>query len=148
MLNMDTDFFKSTKYLLFLVQDKNLATFENANTGVKVERPYNNFYSLLPAQPDPILAKAGLADAQGLLDVDQHTLQHLRYDNIFGFGDVVNVPTTKTFQAGFNQLHVVRHNVERRLNGLDPNARYDGYSEALLHVGYNEITKVAHAYNG
>lgn len=60
--------------------------------------------------------------------MDPYTLQHVKYDNIFGFGDVVNVPTTKTFHAGFNQLSVVRHNVERRLNGLEPNAHYDGLS--------------------
>lgn len=102
----------------------------------------------MPAKTDPILSNAGLADANGLLDVDQYTLQHKRYDNIFGFGDVANVPTTKTFFAGFNQLHVVRHNVARRINGLEPNARYDGYSEALLNVGYKGMTKIAHKYDG
>lgn len=94
------------------------------------------------------MSNAGLADGNGLLDVDRFTLQHTKYDNIFGFGDVVNVPTTKTFHAGFNQLSVVRHNVERKLNGLEANAKYDGYSEANLHVGYDEIASYAHLYEG
>lgn len=49
-------------------------------------------------------------------------------------GDVSNVPTTKTFHAGFNQIHVLRNNLERQLNGLSLNAKYDGLSEAQMHV--------------
>lgn len=95
-----------------------------------------------------MISNANLADANGLIDVDPYTLQHTKYDNIFGFGDIANVPTTKTFYAGFNQLSVVRHNVERRLNGLEPNAKYDGLSETNLHIGYDEMTKISHLYNG
>ena len=47
-----------------------------------------------------------------------------KYDNIFGLGDCTNVPTTKTFYAGFDQVSVLRHNIERRLNGHDMNAKY------------------------
>ena len=54
------------------------------SSGELVERPYNNFYSLLEAKADPILAEAGLAANNGLLDVDHQTLQHRRYNNIFG----------------------------------------------------------------
>lgn len=53
-------------------------------------------------------------------------MQHVKYDNIFGIGDVNNVATTKTFYGGLNQVAVVRNNIERRLNGLSLNAAYDG----------------------
>lgn len=91
----------------------------------------------MPVKPNSIISEAGLADGQGLLDVDPFTLQHKRFSNIFGMGDVTNIPTSKNFHAGFNQLHVVRNNVERNLNGLDLNAKYDGYAEAILNVGYD-----------
>jgi sulfide:quinone oxidoreductase len=41
------------------------------------------------------LGKAG----SGWLEVDLHTLQHLRYDNVFGLGDVAHLPTSKTAAA-------------------------------------------------
>jgi len=72
----------------------------------------------MPAQPYSIVAESGLADSNGFIDVNPYTLQHKRYNNIFGFGDAANLPTSKNFMAGFNQLHVVRNNVERQLNGL------------------------------
>lgn len=63
-------------------------------------------------------------------------------------GDVNNVPTTKTFYAGFNQLHVVRNNLERQMNGLPLNAKYDGASSAVFHTGISEIASFNHTYNG
>lgn len=58
------------------------------------------------------------------MDVDRSTLMSTKYDNIFGLGDCTNVPTTKTFYAGFDQVSVLRNNIERRLNGHDMNAKY------------------------
>lgn len=92
-------------------KNTNTAVFKNLKTGETQERPYHNFYSLVEAKTDEILSKAGLADQSGLLDVDAATLRHKKYSNIYGLGDVNNTQTTKTFWAGFNQLHVVRHNV-------------------------------------
>lgn len=102
----------------------------------------------MEAKTDPIIAEAGLADSQGLLDVNPHTFQHKRYSNIFGLGDVNNVQTTRTFYAGFNQLHVVRHNIERQLNGLTPNAQYDGYSEANIQLAISKLATLKHLYGG
>lgn len=115
-------------------------------TGETSERPYNNFYYMTEARPEENLAKAGLADQTGLLDVDPYTLQHKKFSNIYGFGDVANLPTTKTFWGGFNQLHVVRHNVERQFNGLTPNAKYDGLSEADLLIDADKVVKLSHYY--
>jgi NADH dehydrogenase FAD-containing subunit len=94
------------------------------------------------------LITSGLGDSQGFLDVDKHTLQHKKYDNVFGVGDVNNVPTTKTFYGGLNQVAVVRNNIERRLNGLSLNARYDGFAEAPLFLSRHNITWASHKYDG
>ena len=102
----------------------------------------------MPAKTQSNLAEAGLADSNGFLDVDPYTLQHKKYSNIFGLGDVTNVPTSKTFYAGFNQLHVVRNNLEKNINGLPLNAEYDGTSEALIHLGADQLACLKHSYNG
>ena len=141
----------NVEYGLKLVEvrkETSTAVFENIQTGERSERPYGNLYSLLEKKADPILADAGLATNNGLLDVNPTTLQHNKYSNIYGLGDVANVPTTKTFFAGFNQLHVVRHNLEQVINGAEPNAHYDGASEAVLHLGLESSTTVSHLYDG
>lgn len=100
-------------------KDKQLATFQNVKTGETQQRDYNNLYTIMPCKPYDTLLDAGLASAatNNLLDVDKQTLRHNKYDNIFGLGDVCNIPTTRSFWAGFYQLHVVRNNLERSLKG-------------------------------
>lgn len=89
-----------------------------------------------------------MADSTGYLDVDPNTLQHKKYSNIFGLGDVTNVPTTKSFYGGLNQVSVLRHNIERKLNGLSLNAKYDGYSKTILYTSPSSIANIEHKYGG
>lgn len=105
-------------------------------------------YSLIPAKTQANLSEAGLADKDGFLDVDPFTLQHKKYSNIFGLGDVTNVPTTKTFFSGFEQLHVVRNNLVRSMNAHSLNASYDGSSSALMHTGVAALSSISHKYDG
>lgn len=122
--------------------------FKNTTTGQLVEKSYGHFYSLMPTTTHSVLTDAGLADSTGYLNVDPSTLQHKTYDNIFGLGDVTNVPTTKSFYGGLSQVAVLRHNIERKLNGLSLNAKYDGYSKTTLYTSNHGIAHVEHKYNG
>ena len=95
------------------------------------------------------LVKAGLASKQtnNLLDVDIHTLRHNKYKNIYGLGDVCNLPTTKSFWGGFYQLHVIRENLTSAIKGKQLNASYDGYSKVPLIIGQTRLTYVVHYYD-
>ena len=125
------------------------ANFENLKTKQTHSRTYSNLYSILPSEPHESLIKAGLASKETnfLLDVDRETLQHKKYKNIFGLGDVCNLPTTKTFFGGFHQLHVVRNNLVRSFNGQELDAKYDGYTKVPLILGQNKLTYVEHYYD-
>lgn len=97
----------------------------------------------------PGLLSSGLAHSgsNNLLDVDQYTLQHKTHKNVFGLGDVNNLPTTRTFWSAFQQVHVVRHNLKCFIEGKQVNAHYDGYSKAPLQLGQRELTYVEHYYD-
>lgn len=102
----------------------------------------------MPTTTHTNLSEAGLADSTGYLDVEPDTLRHRKYDNIFGLGDVLNVPTTKTFYGGVNQMHVVKKNLLRRLNGLPLSEKYDGYAKATLPLSTHSMAVVEHKYGG
>lgn len=89
----------------------------------------------MPSKPHEPLVNAGLTTANGLLDVDHKTLRHRKYKNIFGLGDVCDLPTTKSTWAGFHQIHVVRTNLERSLQGQSLIAEYDGYTKIPFLIG-------------
>lgn len=129
-------------------KEEKIAVFQNLKTGETQNRPFNSFYYNVQQEAHENVVSSGLADAHGQVDVDPFTLKHKKFSNVYALGDVSNVPTTKTFWGGFNQIHVLRNNLERELSGQNPNARYDGLSEANFLAGYDKIVKLSHTYDG
>ncbi|MCH8497368.1 MAG: FAD-dependent oxidoreductase [Marinobacter sp.] len=69
----------------------------------------------------------------GWLEVDRHTLQHTRYGNVFGVGDVVGTPVGKTAASVKAQVPVAVTNLLARIQGQTTlPARYDGYTSCPL----------------
>lgn len=65
-------------------------------------------YSLLhvcpPMGPPNVLkCDSKLTDNNGFLCVDPTTLKHVKYCNIFGIGDCLNTPNSKTMAAVGNE---------------------------------------------
>jgi len=75
-----------------------------------------DFLHIVPPQKAPeFVMKSVLAHENGWLDVDQFTLQHKKFNNIFGLGDVCNLPTAKTAVAAFAQTPVVVNNILEKM---------------------------------
>ena len=89
------------------------------------------------AAPD-VVAQSELAAASGFVEVDKHTLQHLRFANVFSLGDVSGMPNSKTAAAVRGQAPVVTANILAFLDQKSPVAAYDGYSCCPLITGYGK----------
>jgi NADH dehydrogenase FAD-containing subunit len=59
---------------------------------------------------------APLADSSGFVDIDKHTLQHVRHSNVFALGDCSNLPTSKTAAAVAGECNVLYQNLISQLN--------------------------------
>jgi sulfide:quinone oxidoreductase len=104
---------------------------------------------VVPPQVAPqFLADSPLAAASGFTDVDQHTLQHVRFPNVFGLGDGGSMPNAKTAAAARKQAPVVAVNALRQLDGKGPTAGYDGYGSCPLTVERGKIVLAEFAYGG
>ena len=74
----------------------------------------------VPPQSSPeFVAKSELAHESGWLDVNKDTLQHNRFPNVFGLGDVCNVPTAKTAATVFSMAPVVVTNIIKEMEGIE-----------------------------
>jgi len=96
---------------------------------------------LAPPQSAPdFIRDSPLSNEHGWVAVDQNTLQHLAYENIFSLGDVAFLPTAKTYSAITKQVPVVVNNILRLINasGL-PEGRYNGYSCCQIATGYGKM---------
>ncbi|MDK3016664.1 bifunctional protein tyrosine phosphatase family protein/NAD(P)/FAD-dependent oxidoreductase [Pseudodonghicola flavimaris] len=104
---------------------------------------------VVPPQCAPDFIRVSpLADAAGWVDVDQATLRHKSYDNIWSLGDVMNAPNAKTAAAARIQAPVVAENVAADIDGRSPVAQYDGYGSCPLTVERGKIVLAEFGYGG
>jgi sulfide:quinone oxidoreductase len=102
-----------------------------------------------PPQSAPDFIKVSpLADAGGWVDVDQATLRHKVYDNIWSLGDVMNAPNAKTAAAARMQAPVVAGNVASDMEGKGPVSLYNGYGSCPLTVEKGKIVLAEFGYGG
>lgn len=71
-------------------------------------------------------------DATGYVQVNKHTMQHVRYSNVFALGDAGSTPNSKTGAAIRKQAPVVVANIDSLLNGRPLTASYNGYASCPI----------------
>ncbi|MCZ8014826.1 MAG: TIGR01244 family sulfur transferase [Limnobacter sp.] len=114
----------------------------------RVERTFDMIHVVPPQVAPDFVAKSPLANAAGWVDVDQHTLQHVRYPNVFGLGDAGSMPNAKTTAAIRKQAPIVANNLIRVRQGLAPQADYDGYGACPLTVEKGKVVLAEFSYGG
>ncbi|MDB5579697.1 MAG: hypothetical protein JWR80_4873 [Bradyrhizobium sp.] len=128
-----------------------VATFESKTVAGAVERTEIGFDLLhaVPPQVAPEFVRSSpLAAASGFVEVDEATLRHPRYDDIFALGDVCSASNAKTAAAARKQAPVVAENVLAVLDGARPAASYDGYGSCPLTVEQGCIVLAEFGYGG
>lgn len=95
-----------------------------------------DFMHVVPPQSAPDWVKATpLAnpdDPAGYIQVDQYTMQHTRYPNVYALGDAGSTPNSKTGAAIRKQAPVVAENLLRTMASQEPTAQYDGYASCPI----------------
>ncbi|MEQ9344957.1 MAG: TIGR01244 family sulfur transferase [Thalassospira sp.] len=127
------------------------AWFEVTKPDEKVERIEKSFdmIHVCPPQLAPDFIRVSpLADAAGWVDVDQATLRHKSFTNVWSLGDVMNAPNAKTAAAARKQAPVVAENVVADIDGKSPVAQYDGYGSCPLTVERGRIVLAEFGYGG
>ena len=127
------------------------AWFDVARPDTPVERVEMEFdmMHVCPPQSAPDFIRVSpLADAAGWVDVDQSTLRHKTYENIWSLGDVMNAPNAKTAAAARLQAPIVAANVVADINGRAPVAQYNGYGSCPLTVERGKIVLAEFGYGG
>lgn len=119
--------------------DKREAVFEELDSKQRVVMKYDMIHVVPPMSAPDFVKKSRLADAAGWLDVDKYTLQHKKYANVFGIGDVTNLPTAKTGAAIRKQAPVLVKNLLSAMRNDALSEHYNGYTSCPLITGYGRL---------
>ncbi len=105
-----------------------------------IEIPYDMLHLAPPQAAPQFVRESPLANDGGWLDVDINTLQHKRFANVFGLGDVAALPTAKTGAAIRKQVPVVVDNLLHLLDTEKIGSKsYNGYSSCPLVTAYGKM---------
>ncbi len=92
------------------------------------------------SQDNPCLGKDFIPPGYlGWVDVHKHTLQHVRFANIFGLGDAASTPNAKTGAAIRKQAPVVVQNILNLISAESLDGSYNGYGSCPLVTGYGKL---------
>ncbi|MFD9895803.1 FAD-dependent oxidoreductase [Amycolatopsis sp. NPDC059027] len=110
-------------------------TVRSLATGATFALPYTMAHLVPPQSAPDWIRKSGLAspdDPGGYVEIDKHTLRHVRHPGIFALGDAGSSPNSKTGAAVRKQAPVVVANLLAAQRGAPLPARYGGYASCPL----------------
>ena len=140
-----------TSNLVKIDGQKKIAWFDvkdaDGNT-TRVEKSFDIIHVVPPQVAPDVISSSPLADAGGWCEVDQHTLQHPKFPNVFAVGDICGTPNAKTAAAARKQIVVVAENLMSLRTGIPLLSEYDGYGSCPLTVEKGKVILAEFGYGG
>ncbi|MBI5450775.1 MAG: NAD(P)/FAD-dependent oxidoreductase [Gammaproteobacteria bacterium] len=138
---------KFQHHLIEVRADSCEAIIENIADGAQEIINYDLLHVTPPMGAPDFLKRSPLADAAGWVDVHKHTLQHVRYPNVFGLGDCTNTPNSKTAAAIRRQMPVLVKNLLAVMRNGTATEHYNGYASCPLITGYGKLVLAEFDYD-
>jgi sulfide:quinone oxidoreductase len=133
--------------------EKREATFSSPE-GDKVKANYDFIHVVPPMRaPDcvknsPLAWQEGSFALGGWLEVDPKTLQHRRFSNVFGIGDINGTPRGKTAATIKKSAPLVTQHIIDVINNKSPTQEFDGYTSCPLLLKEGSAMLIEFDYEG
>ncbi|HHH72490.1 MAG TPA: NAD(P)/FAD-dependent oxidoreductase, partial [Sulfuricurvum sp.] len=132
--------------------DEDLEEYDMITKVDRVELPYDFIHIVPPmSAPDAVINSPlgwQKGSGKGWLEVDKYTLQHRRYPNVFGIGDVCGVPKGKTGGSARHHGPIMVGNLIAQMEGKKLEEKFDGYTVCPLKTQYGKIILAEFNYEG
>lgn len=132
--------------------DEDLEEYDVTEEKRMVDMKYDFIHIVPPMGPPQALVDSLLGwqkgTAKGYLEVDPVTLQHRRYNNVFGIGDVCGIPKGKTGGSARHHGPITVGNLVSELEGKPLVEKFDGYTVCPLKTEYGQIIMAEFNYEG
>ncbi|MDH4943612.1 FAD/NAD(P)-binding oxidoreductase [Sulfurimonas sp. C5] len=130
------------------VYDEDFDEYTKESVSEEVKVTYDFIHVVPPMSPPEAVLKSDLINGMGWLDVDQYSLQHKKYNNIFGIGDVCGIPMGKTGGSARHHGPILTDNLISVMKGKAPKEKFDGYTVCPLKTQYGKIIMAEFNYEG
>ena len=132
--------------------DEDLEMYDTEDKYEQVELEYDFIHIVPPMGPVDAVKESSLGwqkgTAKGWLEVDKFTLQHRRYENVFGIGDICGIPMGKTGGSARHHAPILTANLISVMEGKELKEKFDGYTVCPLKTEYGKIIMAEFGYDG
>jgi sulfide:quinone oxidoreductase len=123
--------------------DEDLEEYDMVENKSLVDIKYDFIHVVPPMSASNEFKNSKLAwqkgSAKGWMELNKDTMQHRRYKNVFGIGDIAGIPKGKTGGTARHQASVVESNLISVMNGKKAEDKFDGYTVCPLKTQYGKI---------
>jgi sulfide:quinone oxidoreductase len=132
--------------------DEDLEEYDMITKVDRVEMPYDFIHIVPPMSAPDAVVNSPLGwqkgSAKGWLEVDRYSLQHRRYPNVFGIGDVCGIPLGKTGGSARHHGPILVANLLAQMESKELKEKFDGYTVCPLKTQYGKIILAEFNYDG
>lgn len=128
-------------------------SLSEVDTTKQVIRSYDDEevgYDLLVTIPTnagaAVIGHSGMGDELNYIQIDKHTLQSKRWENVFVIGDAGNAPTSKAGSVAHFMLDTLIENVLSYLAGQPLEAKFDGHANCFVETGFDKALLIDFNY--
>ena len=82
-----------------------------------------------------VMLDSGLADENGFVKTNKHTLASKVAPGVFALGDATDLPTSKAGSVAHFQAEVLLENILRYIRGQSPLPEFDGHANCFIETG-------------
>jgi len=102
------------------------------------EIPYDVLITVPTNKGADVIDRSGMGDELNFIPTDKHTLQSKNWENVWVIGDASNVPTSKAGSVAHFMLDVLVENIQRHMEGLEPQPKFDGHANCFIESGFEK----------
>jgi sulfide:quinone oxidoreductase len=123
--------------------------YEVIRKNITTTKPYDLLHIIPHMSAPKSISESNLVTKKSpLLDINPHTLQHKKYPNIFGLGDIISTPLNSSGASVQKQIPVVVENLLQTIHQKELVANYNGYTHSTLFTGYGSAMMMEFNYKG
>jgi sulfide:quinone oxidoreductase len=127
---------------IYLESEFNIGSVESGENKIISWDDHEIKYDLLVTVPtnmgSEVIERSGMGDELNYVEIDKHTLQSKKWENVWVIGDAGDAPTSKAGSVAHFMLDVLLENMLRHMEGLKPQPKFDGHANCYIESGFEK----------
>jgi sulfide:quinone oxidoreductase len=99
------------------------------------EVPYDLLVTIPTNMGDEAVRRSGLGDDLDYIETNRHTLQSVKYPDVFVLGDATNLPASKAGSVAHFESETLADNIVLHIEGKPLKEEFDGHSNCFIESG-------------